>query len=57
MAFPILASKGNVQEIVQYRAEFPGFSGKCTGNFALYCKFPEVGNFTFVPVYIIWELE
>ena len=46
--FPILASKGNVQEIILYRAEFPGFSGKHTEHTA--CKFYEVGHFTFVPV-------
>ena len=51
MKFPIFASKGNVQEIVQYRADFSGFSGKCTGNSALYRKFPTVGNFTYTFVY------
>ena len=35
---------------VEKEIEFPGFSGECTGNSALYCKYPEVGNFTFVPV-------
>ena len=39
--------KGNVQEIVQ---NFLDFQESSYRKSALYCTFPEVGNFTFVPV-------
>ena len=50
LVFPSICVEGNVKEIVQYRAKFPSVSEKSTGNFALCCTFPSIGNLIFSPV-------
>ena len=49
--FPLLASKGNFQEIVRYRTEFPGFSQEIYRKF---CPIQQISwsrkiNYAFVP--------
>ena len=38
---------------MQYRAEFPEKPGKSIGNSALYCIFPDPGNFSILPVLVV----
>ena len=40
--------QNNCKEIVQYQAEVSDVKETvCTGNFALYCTLPDIGNVTF----------